>query len=357
MEELFNRRSNKRHDLKKYLPKNLPYLIHVAGTNGKGSVCSYLESVLMQKYRVGKFSSPHLLNVEERITINQEQIPHEILLNEYEKLKNLDLGFFEFLFIIAMNYFSTQNVDIAIIEVGIGGRFDCTNQIQYDIALITNVGMDHTEILGNSLYSISYQKAGIAKNNTKTFYTDLILKKYIENETNNSKFVKEITKFKLPLFGDFQRKNFALAYEVFKIFKFSDAQIQNGLKNLKIMGRQQLINENTLIDVSHNVDSIKGLIQTLDNMKIGKNIKIHLSCLMDKDLKSIYRLFINKNYDVTIYPMPNIKRGRSVENIIETLGENVKIATTFSNDNRYFNIYCGSFYFIQKVLIYLNKKA
>lgn len=355
LEELFNRKSSKKHDLKKFLPKKFPYLIHVAGTNGKGSTCSYLEAVLMQKYKVGKFSSPHLLNVEERITINQEQIPHDILLTEYEKLKKHDLSFFEFLFVIAMNYFSSQNVDIAIIEVGIGGRFDCTNQIQYDVALITNVGLDHTEILGNSLDSISYQKAGVAKNNTKTFYTDLILKKYVEAETNNSKYLEENKEFTLPLLGDFQRKNFALAYQIFKEKGITKEQIEKGLKDLKIIGREQMIKENVLIDVSHNVDSIKGLIKTLEILKIDKKIKIYLSCLMDKDLKSIYKLFVDKGYDITVFAMPNIKRGRTVKNILQTL-ENVQIGNDLTPHAKCFNVYCGSFYFIQKVLITLKNQ-
>lgn len=350
LEELFNRKSIKKQNLKPFLPKKLPYLIHVAGTNGKGSVCSYLESVLMQKYRVGKFSSPHLLDVCERITINQVKISKEELINKYIQLKNEDFGFFEFLFIIAMKYFEEQNVDIAIIEVGIGGRFDCTNILQYDVALITNVSMDHTNILGDTLEKIAYQKAGIAKNNTETFYTDLNLKNEIEKETNNSKYLEKVAKFKLPLLGDFQQKNFALCYEIFKNFNISNKDIEKGLSEIKIIGRQQMISKNIMIDVSHNIASIKELINTLNNLKIKKTIKIYLSCLIDKDLKNIYNLFLVNNYDITIIPMPDVKRGRTKKNILETLGNNVKISDNFYPKDEYFNVYCGSFYFIQKVL-------
>ncbi|MDK9580698.1 Mur ligase family protein [Sneathia sanguinegens] len=101
-----------------------------------------------------------------------------------------------------------NKVDIAIIEVGIGGRFDVTNEIMYDYALITNVSLDHTQMLGNTREKIAWQKAGIAKNNTKTFYTDAILKKFVEKESSNTKFLKAINKFKLPLKGDFQQKKF-----------------------------------------------------------------------------------------------------------------------------------------------------
>ena len=131
----------------------------------------YLECVLMQKYKVGKFTSPHLLDVSERITIDQIPITHEKLKNDYDKLKHLDLGFFDFLFVIALNYFVENNVDIAIIEVGIGGRFDVTNEIMYNYALITNVSLDHTQMLGDTREKIAWQKAGTAKNNTCLLYT------------------------------------------------------------------------------------------------------------------------------------------------------------------------------------------
>lgn len=345
-EELFNRKNAKKNDIRFLLPKKMPLLIHVAGTNGKGSTCSYLECVLMQKYKVGKFTSPHLLDVSERITINQIPISHKKLKDEYDKLKNFDFGFFDFLFIIALNYFVDNKVDIAIIEVGIGGRFDVTNEIMYDYALITNVSLDHTQMLGDTREKIAWQKAGIAKNNTKTFYTDAILKKFVEKESSNTKFLKAINKFKLPLKGDFQQKNFALCYEVFKDLNFSDEEIKKGLENFKILGRQQKIKDNILVDVSHNVDSIKALIK---NLKDVKNVNIFLSVLQDKDLKTIYRLLKNEGYNISLYPMPDIKRGRTKENILETLG-NVPITTNLNPIDNMFNVYCGSFYFIQKVM-------
>lgn len=350
-EELFNRKNIRRNDIRNLLPKKLPLLIHVAGTNGKGSTCSYLECVLMQKYKVGKFTSPHLLDVSERITIDQIPITHEKLKNDYDKLKHLDLGFFDFLFVIALNYFVENNVDIAIIEVGIGGRFDVTNEIMYNYALITNVSLDHTQMLGDTREKIAWQKAGIAKNNTKTFYTDSILKSFVEKESNNTKFLKPVTKFTLPLKGDFQQKNFALCYEVFKLLNFSDDEIRQGLKNFKIIGRQQKIQENILVDVSHNVDSIKALIH---NLKEIKNVNIFLSVLQDKDLKTIYALLKNEGYPISIFPMPDIKRGRTKENILETLGD-VNISDNLTPKKDMFNVYCGSFYFIQKVMEKLNK--
>lgn len=152
-----------------------------------------------------------------------------------------------------MQYFYDKNVDIAIVEVGIGGRFDSTNILNYDIALITNISFDHTNMLGNSLDEIAYQKLVFVKH-TKTFYTDIKLKNEIEKLTNDSKFVSHNYNFKLKLVGEHQYKNFALAYEVFKLFNFSDDEIKQNLNNFKLSGRIEYIKPNILIDVSHNVD-------------------------------------------------------------------------------------------------------
>ncbi|WP_068267443.1 bifunctional folylpolyglutamate synthase/dihydrofolate synthase [Caviibacter abscessus] len=346
-DEIFNRKREENIDLTKYIKGKLPYLIHVAGTNGKGSTCSYLECVLMGKYKVGKFTSPHLFSPNERITINQKQISNKEFFSYYDKFKHLKIGFFDFLFLIAMNYFIDNQVDIAIIEVGIGGKYDSTNCLNYDVALITNVSYDHTNMLGNSIESIAFQKAGICKNNTLTFYTHNIkcLKDEIEKLTNNSKYITGTDKFKLPLSGKFQESNFALAYEVFKLFNLSDEFIQNGLKKFKLRGRQEKIRDNVYIDISHNEASFLAL---KENFKNYDNLHIFLTSLLDKDIKSIYKIASSFAKKVSVYPMPHIKRGRSKQNIIETLG-NVDIIDDIYIDENCINIYCGSFYFISEI--------
>lgn len=353
--EIFERKREEHINLNEYIKGKLPYLIHVAGTNGKGSTCSYLECVLMGKYKVGKFTSPHIFIPNERITINQEKISNSDFFLYYNKFKHLKIGFFDFLFLIAMNYFIDNKVDIAIIEVGIGGKYDSTNCLNYDVALITNISYDHTNILGSSIENIAFEKAGICKNNTRTFYSHNIkcLKDEIEKLTNKSKYVTAKNNFKLPLEGDFQKNNFALAYEVFKLFEISDEFIRDNLKKFKLKGRQEKISNNIYIDVSHNEAS---LIALKENFKKYDNIHIFMTALLDKDIKSMYNIAKSFAKKVSIYPMPHIKRGRSKENIIETLG-NVDIVEEIYVDENYLNIYCGSFYFISEIYDNLKELA
>jgi dihydrofolate synthase/folylpolyglutamate synthase len=150
------------HPHKKFLT------IHVAGTNGKGS-CSHTLSAILQRcgYKVGLYTSPHLVDFSERIRVNGQTIPEDYVVNfvEQEKsfIESLQPSFFEVTTAMAFKYFADKNVDIAVIEVGLGGRLDCTNIITPILSVITNIGMDHTQFLGSSLEQIAFEKAGIIK--------------------------------------------------------------------------------------------------------------------------------------------------------------------------------------------------
>ena len=352
--EIFSRIREEKINLKKYINGKLPYLIHVGGTNGKGSTCSYLECVLMSKYKVGKFTSPHLFKPNERVTINQNEISDEDFFRYYKKFKHLKIGFFDFCFLIAMNYFMDNKVDIAIIEVGIGGRHDTTNILNYDVALITNVSIDHTHILGNTINDIAYEKAGICKNDTLTFYSqnNKSLKDEIEKMTNKAKYVKPNIEFDLPLIGLAQQQNFALAYEVFKIFKIKDETIKNYLKFFKLNGRQEKLADNVYIDVSHNEASFLNL---KENFKKYDNIHIFMTALCDKDILKMYEIAKSFASKISLYPLSNFKRARDEENIRKVLG-NVDIINEIYIDNECINIYCGSFYFISEIYNKLIKE-
>ena len=196
LNELFSLRTGKRRenidDLKLIYallgePCNSVKVIHIAGTNGKGSTATFLENILLEAgYNVGKFTSPHILKYNERILYNRQMI-------EDFKRKNIDFkdmyfNFFEITTFIALIFFAKKNPDFLVIETGLGGRLDATNIINSDIALITNISFDHTAILGNSLKEISYEKAGIIKNRELCIYSDCLseLEEEINKKTENS---------------------------------------------------------------------------------------------------------------------------------------------------------------------------
>lgn len=343
-DELFKRKNKNKVDIKKLIPNNLPKLIHVGGTNGKGSCCSYLECILMQRFKVGKFTSPHLLTAYERITINQENIKENEFKSYYNKYKDLELGFFEFFFVVAMNYFVDKKVDIAIVEVGIGGLHDTTNILDYDSAIITSISLDHTNLLGNTLDKIAYQKAGIFKNNTVCYYNDRILDKFLNKKAI---YVERNTTYKNILKGDKQQDNFALCHRLLSDMGITENEIEKGLNNLKIHGRQEYIKENVLIDVSHNVDSIKFLVDSLDKTK---DTIVYLSALQDKDIEKMAEI-IEKHFKLVIVELKDDIRGRTKKSL-QQLFKNKEIATGIPYTKGVLNVYCGSFHFIQRVLEY-----
>ena len=292
-------------------PHQLFKTIHVAGTNGKGSVSHMLASVLMEAgYKVGLYTSPHLKDFRERIRINGIVIPEKNVIEFVENHKNifesLKPSFFEMTVAMAFHYFAEERVEIAVIEVGLGGRLDSTNIIVPELSIITNIGLDHTDLLGNSLKSIAIEKAGIIKANvpiligetqeevkdvfveranelkTPIFFADseyrVISDKISENglqyftvEGNNSMGLDSLC---VDLLGLYQSKNLPVvlaAIDLLRSREFSVTQndIQEGLKNVvrntTLMGRWQIIDHSPLIvcDTGHNAEGIKQIVNQL----------------------------------------------------------------------------------------------
>ena len=337
LDELFSLRTGKRRenidDLKLIYallgkPCNSVKVIHIAGTNGKGSTATFLENILLEAgYNVGKFTSPHILRYNERILYNRQMIDDGEIVENYfflkqmienckkenENLKDIYLNFFEITTFIALMFFAKKNPDFLVIETGLGGRLDATNIINSDIALITNITFDHTAILGNSLREIAYEKAGIIKNGELCIYADSLseLEEEINRKTENSvNIIKKYNdmeikldkinyrtvikfqnnKFILPLFGKFQANNFLLAYETAKFYNIDNETIQNGVNKVYWPARFEFfsVEPPVILDAAHNDDSIRKLIENLTEIYKRNEVIIITSLLETKDFEKVF---------------------------------------------------------------------
>lgn len=310
--------------------------IHIAGTNGKGSTSHSLASVFQEAgYKTGLYTSPHLRDFRERIRINGEMIPENEVVDfigkHKDKLEELELSFFEMTVAMAFDYFRKEKVDIAIIEVGMGGRLDSTNVIKPELCVITNISLDHVKFLGENEEQIAAEKAGIIKpeipvvigetqegskdvfiktakeKNSPIFFADKIMDCRKDNiysldyqqfdiYKNNESYLKEL---KYPLLGNYQKKNLATVICALDIlrdsFKIEEKHIIDGLanviKNTSLMGRWQVINKNPLAiaDTGHNVAGINEVNRQLAETKYNK-LHFVLSVVNDKDIDGILQL-------------------------------------------------------------------
>lgn len=311
--------------------------IHVAGTNGKGSSSHMIASVLQEAgYKVGLYTSPHLKDFRERIKINGTEIPENEVVTFIEKHKTFleehHLSFFEMTVGLAFDYFSKQKVDIAVIEVGLGGRHDSTNIISPEISLITNISKDHMDILGDTLPKIAFEKAGIIKKNTPVIISEydeetafvFVEKANLENAPIT--FASDLkTNLKTDLQGFYQEKNIkgviaVLNYLRNNSWKISEENIEKGLlnvvKNTKLKGRWQTISENPKIvcDTGHNIAGISYVIEQISKQDF-KNLHLVLGFVKDKDVDAVLSLFPKNAF--YYFCKPNIPRGLDAEIVKE----------------------------------------
>ena len=303
--------------------------IHVAGTNGKGSTSHILASILQEAgYKVGLYTSPHLKNFTERIRINGVEISEEkvteFINGNKDFLEQQKMSFFEMTVGLAFDYFASEKVDIAIIEVGLGGRLDSTNSITPEVAVITNIGLDHTQFLGETLPEIAFEKAGIIKKNIPVVIGE-------EQAAVKGVFIAKAAKEGAPIYfasdasetyisdlvGDYQIQNSktaAAAIKRLKGFQVSKENIKNGLlnvvKNTNLKGRWQVLQEHpkVICDTAHNKE---GLAIVLNQLKKEPFKKLHivLGVVTDKKLETILPLFpCSADY---YFCKPAISRGLS----------------------------------------------
>lgn len=318
-------------------------VIHVAGTNGKGSCCEMMANILMNSnYKVGKFISPHLIKYNERISINNQNISDrdmedliiqlEPLIEEYNRENINKVTLFELETTMAILYFYRNKCDFVILEVGLGGLYDCTNIITPIVSIINSIGHDHMHILGNSLEEIAFKKAGIIKENSTTVFIEqeenevnkviknacqeknnqlhLIKKEQVINYSYNKDFqifnYKNYKDIEINLKGKIQIYNAILCLESINILKdkfyIPEESIKYGLKTVVHRARFEKINDSPTIvyDGAHNLPAIINLNNTID-MYYKNNKKVFIvSILKTKDYKGVLKTLI-KNYKDDIF--------------------------------------------------------
>lgn len=303
--------------------------IHVAGTNGKGSTSSMIASILQEAgYKVGLYTSPHLKDFRERIKINGEMIAEDFVVDFVMQNKRFfelnQLSFFEMTVGLAFDYFAKEQVDVAVVEVGMGGRLDSTNIISPLISVITNIGFDHTQFLGDTLSKIAFEKAGVIKKNIP-----VVIGEYVE-ETKKVFQEKAIIEdapiyfaqdnpeviFDCALLGDYQVQNKKTALQTINLlknnFNISETNIRNGFKNVilntGLLGRWQILNSNPFVvcDTAHNSHGLKIVLNQIEKQHY-ETLHFVLGVVNDKDLDSILPLFPKKA--IYYFTKPNVPRG------------------------------------------------
>ena len=367
--------------------KNLGITIGITGTNGKGSVAKTLSTILNDSnLKTGLYTSPHLYSINERISIGKKNIStkelNQILTEIFEtEIKaNIKLSFFELITVVAIIFLSKKKNIFNIFEVGLGGRFDATNVIDSEISIITNIGKDHKEYLGNTLLKIAKEKIGIIKKDSFFItgmkpYPFYRVKNYILKKTkkiyvfkkdfqieNNKEFYKyENLTFKPSLKGSHQIENMALVLKTCSIIKnnlgfdLKNQNIINSLESVKWEGRFSILSSTPykIVDVAHNYEAIKVLVQNVKKITSKKFIVI-LGMLNDKDPIKCINELLNIANKIILFKVNNQrtfipeKIAKKINNKKVVLGKSEELGALIEKDKNI--LYCGSIYFIGDLL-------
>ena len=327
--------------------------IHVGGTNGKGSVSHMLASVLQEKkLKVGLYTSPHLKDFRERIKINGKPISKEKVVefvkNNFDFFKKNKLSFFEMTVLLSFLHFSNEKVDIAVIEVGLGGRLDSTNIIKPILSVITNISLDHTNLLGNSIEKIAQEKGGIIKRNTpiiigrKNKISDSVFNKIASEKKSKIFFSDKNNNYNTDLNGDFQIENISTAEKTFqvlneeKILNISPIEISKGfnrvIKNTGLRGRWEItsLKPKTIFDIGHNIDAINKSINQINELSY-ENLHVVIGFVNDKNLEKILNLLPKNAY--YYFCKPNIPRGLCEKELLKMSQKYSLNGNCFSNSS------------------------
>tara|TARA_B100000212_G_scaffold131781_1_gene98818 strand:+ start:824 stop:1993 length:1170 start_codon:yes stop_codon:yes gene_type:complete len=350
-----------------------PKIISVTGTNGKGSTLEILSRVLSNNnYRVGLFSSPHLIRFNERIRINNVSISDDEILKCLKKLEVLeeykDFNFFQLFSLVCFMIFSKKQLDVWLLEVGLGGRYDPVNCFDADISVITKVAIDHEDILGKGVENIGREKAGIIRKNNVTIFGEGKIPKSVDKIISNLKpsFYKvENSNIQLK---NFHKNSVAIAEKIIDLeFKPLNSTLElNKLKNFSYFGRTHLFKKNLLLDVSHNSDSINNLQSYLIHNFCDTPMRAIFSCNKSKEIEELCEPIIDL-FDEWFLPeldSNRVKDNKIVKKYLKSKGKKIKLGYDISqiikilnkNEKNGLNVAFGSFILIGKIYEAYNLK-
>jgi len=306
-------------------PNGVPYaVITVAGTNGKGSTVSFIDSIYYEsQYKIGRSTSPHLLKYNERFAIDGQDVTDELIIKAFElietKRESITLTYFEFSTLAALIIFAEANVDLAILEVGLGGRLDSVNVVDSDVSVITNIAIDHTDYLGDTRESIGREKAGVMRTSKPCICGDQnppqSLLSYAKEINTPLILVSESYQNEIGLEGAHQKLNASVAVRAIESLKnqfpVSNNMISEGVKKARIAARFEKIiigDKIVVLDVAHNPAAVKTLVETLSENPM-KTVAI-FSALADKDIVDMIELASGSIKHWFLVP---IKAERSIE--------------------------------------------
>lgn len=383
--------------------------IHIVGTNGKGSVGTMISSILTkQGYKVGHFSSPFVVSDLEQITVNQTKISQKDFISSYEKILDVlkdhqqtadFLSYFEWMTIIAFDYFSSRRVDFAVIEAGVGGADDATNILLHpQVVVLTKIALDHTDLLGKTITDIAKNKAQVIKENSTVVIDPQQTKNAVEviqkialeknaviadNQFPELKLVKSSPEaiqisvnnlvFDLPLFGNYQRENLRLALITIKHlallndFEITDKTLIKAIREVNIENREFFDSQNRILYTgAHNLDGIKALVETVDSWNLKTKPNLILGILKDKNYKQMIRKIVPiANVIICVTPSyQNINQDRVLtagqladeilkifpDQPVSIVEDNSSIKKLINNKKQAITIATGSIYTLRKLL-------
>lgn len=368
-------------------PQNGYKIIHIAGTNGKGSTATILEASLLEAgYKVGKYTSPHIEKFNERIVVNKEQISDKKICSYYKKIRtlievnNLDPTFFEITTAMMFDYFKESKCEYVVLETGLGGRFDATNICHSEVSIITNISMDHINILGDNLDDIAHEKCGIIKGSpvviadskpeliaavekkTKNYVN--VLEKYSDvkfelTENFGTNIYIGDLKFNLSLYGEYQINNFLGAYEALKKIGISDKNIQDAVSKVYWPGRFEIYSKECpliILDGAHNVDAASRLKENILSKYKKEDVIAVVSILEDKDRHGILEKISKFSDEIIFTSLEDFHRGTSGNELLNLVtnfkGQKVEDdlleAFKLAKKTNKIIVVCGSFYLLSK---------